>query len=136
MVQPKSSSVSFALASDHEALEVLASAVSLGTGNYNAPAANTAAVIQYSGTATYQHVIGGIAWSYSGTPTAGAITIAFGSPSVEAFGLDVANKGVGYVPFRPPQYAPAGDDVTISLSAGGSGVTGKLNVVSHWRKAV
>jgi hypothetical protein len=63
----------------------------------------------------------GVRWSYSGTPTAGSLTIAWGSVSET---LAITQGGPGFLALS--KTFPPGSAVTITLAAGGSGVTGKV----------
>jgi hypothetical protein len=72
--------------------------------------------------------IDGFAWSYSGDPTGGRVTLAAGA--VTFLDLDVTAKGPGVVSFNRPLRTPANTALTATLSAGGSGVVGKLNLLA------
>jgi hypothetical protein len=98
----------------------------------HAPSSNTAAVVTYSAAgASYKHVITGIAWSYSGDPTAGNLKIENGSGTV-IFSIDITTKGPGVIYFSIPKKGSTNTAMIITLAAGGSGVTGKVSVLSHW----
>jgi hypothetical protein len=98
-----------------------------------APAANAAATTGYGGIGGYSHAIGGVAWSYNGTPTGGNLIIQDGSTTI--FQIDVTAAGPGFIPFDPPLAITAGNALTATLAAGGSGVSGKVNFASHRRIA-
>ncbi len=103
------------------------------TSDSNAPgSANTAAVITYAaGAAGVQHCIGGVAWSYiGGTPT-GLLKIEDGSGNI-VFQLDIGAAGTGQINFIPPKKGTAATAMIITLTAGGTGITGKVNCLSHW----
>lgn len=94
----------------------------------HAPAANTAAVITYTAAAGIEHVIDGIAWSYSGAPTGGNLKVQDGATTV--FSMDITAGGHGYIPVR--KRGTANTNLVITLAAGGEGVSGKVNVLAHW----
>jgi hypothetical protein len=97
----------------------------------SAPAANTAAQVQYAaGGSGVVHVIGGIAWSYSAAPTGGNLQISDGSNVI--FNMDITAAGSGFIPFTPPKKGSANTALTVTLAAGGPGVSGKVSVLSHW----
>lgn len=91
-----------------------------------APAANTAVVLTYTGVPLSSWIIRNIRWSYSGAPTGGSVTFAWndaGSPFTEVY----------YIPGAGPNHLnmsdrrfPQGATVTVTLAAGGSGVSGSL----------
>ena len=96
-----------------------------------APAANTQAQVQYAaGGAGVVHTIGGIAWSYSAAPTGGNLQISDGANVI--FNMDITAAGAGFIPFTPPKKGTANTTLTITLAAGGTGVSGKVSVLSHW----
>ncbi len=96
----------------------------------NAPAANTAAVAGYGAVGGYSHVVSGIAWSYSAAPTGGNLIVQDGSTTI--FQVDVTAAGPGFFPFFPPRFSTPGNALTATLSAGGSGISGKVNFLGHW----
>ena len=101
------------------------------TSDVHAPASNTAAVVTYTANATKAHAIGGIAWSYSGTPTSGNLKVENGSGTV-VFTIDVTTAGPGFIPFVPTLEGSTNTALIITLAAGGSGVTGKVSVLGHY----
>lgn len=76
-------------------------------------------------------VIDGIAWSYSADCT-GSLTVSYtnGSFSYDIFKIDITKSGPGFIPIRK-KFVENGL-VTIQLAAGGSGVVGRLNILSSW----
>jgi len=116
---------------DNTHAEVVAlGAVADSSSDVHAPAANTAAVVTYTGAAGSSHVIAGIAWSYDGAPTGGNLLVEDDSDTV--LSLDVTAAGPGFIPFSVPKRATAGNDLVVTLAAGGAGVTGKVSVLAHW----
>jgi hypothetical protein len=104
-------------------------------GDVHAPASNTAAVVTYAAVPNERHCIGGVAWSYTGgTPTGGNLRIEDVSGTT-VFSIDITAAGAGFFPFTPPmRSAAANTAMIITLAAGGSGVTGKVSVLGHWRE--
>ena len=45
--------------------------------------------------------------------------------------MDITAAGAGYVPFTPPKKGTANTALTITLAAGGAGVSGKVNA-TQW----
>jgi hypothetical protein len=100
-------------------------------GDVNAPASNTAATVTYAAVAGERHVITGFAVSYyGGIPTGGNVTIT--SAGVIIFNLDIAEEGAGEIIFPAPKSGGVNSDLVITLTAGGAGITGKLNILNHW----
>lgn len=97
----------------------------------NAPSSNTAAVVTYAATAGAAHVVSGIGWSYSGSPTAGNLKIEDGSGNT-VFSLDITAGGPGFLPFDPHKRGTVNTAMIVTLAAGGSGVSGKVSVLGHW----
>ncbi len=107
---------------------------SVAAGDAHAPSANTAAVVTYTaGGAGWSHVISGVAWSYSGTPTGGNLKIEDGS-GVTVFTMDITVAGAGFIPFNPPKKGTANTAMIITLAAGGAGVSGKVSITGHWKE--
>ncbi len=100
------------------------------TSDVHAPSSNTAAVLTYSAVTGQRHVLSGLAWSYSATPTSGNLKIEDGAGTT-IFSLDITTAGPGFVPFAPPLSGSASTALIVTLAAGGSGVSGKLNVLGH-----
>jgi hypothetical protein len=95
------------------------------------PSSNTAAVVTYAAAGSgVSHVLGGISWSYNATPTGGNIKIEDGATTV--LSLDITSAGPGYIPFARAKKGTANTALVVTLAAGGSGVSGKLSILSHW----
>jgi len=92
-----------------------------------APAANTAATITYAAVTGQQHRLTLLAASYSGgAPAGGNITVQDGATTV--LSLDVASTGPLIVPLPPGGIKGSiNTAMTITLSAGGAGVSGKVS---------
>lgn len=114
-------------------LPILASPVTISSGDsFQGSSLNASAVISYSGSDGILQVIGGIGWSYSGTGTmAGQLTIEDQSENI-VFQVDITDTGPGFIPFNPPITTGSGNSMVVTLAGGGSSITGKVNVLSHW----
>jgi hypothetical protein len=111
--------------------------VDFSPGDVNAPAVNTAAVVAYAAPNPVDgsaHVINGIAWSYSAAPTGGNLKVEDGSGNV-VFTMDITAAGPGVIDFPLPKAGSPNATLTITLAAGGSGVTGKVSVLGHWQRS-
>lgn len=75
----------------------------------------------------YANVIGGLVWSYSDDPTGGRLTIE--SDGDLLYDVDVTTGGPGFFIFDPPLMGNAVEDLVVTLTAGGTGVVGKLTVL-------
>jgi hypothetical protein len=96
----------------------------------SAPAANVAAVVQYGGQNGLSHAIYGVAWSYNGSPTGGNLMIQDGVTVV--FQVDITAAGPGSFNFAAPLQISVGSTMTITLAAGGSGISGKVDAIGHY----
>jgi hypothetical protein len=105
--------------------------VAVSTNDTNSPAGNTAAVITYAAAGSGKfNCLGGIFWSYSGTPTNGNLKIEDGSGNT-VFSMDITGAGAGFVPFTPPKMGSANTAMIITLAAGGGGVSGRVSA-TQW----
>lgn len=103
------------------------------SGNMSAATgANSAAVVSLAADTTGDrpHVVSEVWWSYSGSPTGGRLTVQDGSGTQRDF--DITAGGPGFMPFNPPLSFAVGQAVTLTLAAGGAGVTGKVGCTA-WR---
>ncbi len=105
--------------------------VPVATTDVHAPSSNTAAVITYAATTAKSHVLTGIVWSYSGTPTAGNLKIENGSGTT-VFSIDITGGGPGVIYFDPFKAGSINTAMIITLAAGGSGISGKVSVIGHY----
>jgi hypothetical protein len=105
--------------------------VGVSTSDVHEPAANTAAVITYTADAARQHVVSGLAWSYSGAPTGGSLKIEDGAGNT-VFAVGVTAAGPGTILFPIPKAGTVNRALVVTLAAGGAGVTGKVSVLNHW----
>lgn len=106
------------------------SAVACETGDVHAPGSNAAAVVTYAAVAGECHVISGIAWSYVGGTPVGNLKVEDGSSTV--FSMDISSAGAGFIPLLPFKKGTVATAMTVTLAAGGSGVTGKVSILNHW----
>ena len=89
---------------------------------------NAAVIVLYPAAgAGMHHVIEGVAWSYGGQPAAGEMRVTDGAAIT--FDMNVTAAGWGYVPVR--KRGAANTAMTITLTAGGAGVVGRLNIIGH-----
>lgn len=85
--------------------------------------------------------INGLLASYRGSSVVGKITFnvrAYDSVGAftEVFSIDFSSAGPAPIPFFVPVKFDPGQDVRITIHAGGSGVYGTLNVSNYWREGV
>ena len=105
--------------------------IAAAVADVDAPAANTAAVVTYAGVAGQSHIITGFSWSYyGGIPVGGNIQVADGVNVV--FDIDIAEEGCGFFTFPDGKQGTVGAAMTITLAAGGAGITGKLSILGHY----
>lgn len=111
-------------------LPTLEASRTVAAANY-ATATNAAATLTYAAAGSgVSHVIGGIVFSYSGTPTGGSLTITDGGVTV--FSVDITASGPGPIVFPRPMKFAANSAVVVTLAAGGSGIVGKVQTSSKW----
>lgn len=98
----------------------------------HAPSSNTAAVITVAAVPGVKHELEMLFWSYDADPTAGGITIECPSGTTVA-SFSCPTKGPGFLPFSGScmKMPTANAAMIITLAAGGSGVTGKINCVTR-----
>lgn len=92
-----------------------------------APTSNTAAVAALAAYSGQQWQLYGISWSYSAAPTGGKITIVWddnGTTYTETYWITAG--GAGQLNFPIPKTFPDNTLVTITLTAGGSGIYGTI----------
>lgn len=93
------------------------------------PAANTALVITIAPQSSNQSVeISNLHCGYAGTPTGGLITVANVNGS---YIMPITAQGTIARDFSDPIRGDVGATVTVTLAAGGVGVTGYLSVGEH-----
>lgn len=95
------------------------------------PSAATAAVVTYAAVSGQYHVIRGIAFSYSATPTGGRLTVEDVSGTV-IYDQDVTAAGPVNVVFPLPlRSAAVNTALIVTLASGAGAVVGKLTVLGH-----
>lgn len=96
-----------------------------------ATASNAAATITLAASGDNRHVLPRLVWSYSATPTNGTLTVTSGGTTVLSVDIPVAGPGFLDLGERNELCSP-GEEVVVTLSAGGSGVVGKLTIVGPY----
>lgn len=95
------------------------------------PAANVAAVVTIAAISSVRNVLTDLHWSYNGTPTGGEITIIetrSDASTAELYRMKITSGGPGVLVFTPHRACSKGAAVTVTLTAGGAGITGTLHV--------
>ena len=94
-----------------------------------APGANIAAVYTFTPASTKDCLKAErIRYSYSATPTAGSLTIAWTDPIAGAVSETIYIATAGNAWLEQNRIFPAGSTVTMTLAAGGGGVSGTVYV--------
>lgn len=89
------------------------------------PASNTAAVVTLAAPgAGFRYVLHGMQWSYDVTPTSGSLGITINA--VTKFAVDIVTAGPGGLGVT--LVGGINEAMVLTLTAGGSGVVGKINV--------
>ncbi len=92
--------------------------------------AGGAAQITYAALTDRSHVITGLAWSYTDTPT-GTLKIEDGSGNV-TFSVSITTSGPGFFIFPEPKKGTTNTDMIITLAASGGSIVAKVNALNHW----
>lgn len=103
--------------------------VEVDTAHVATPAANAAAEVTFAAVAGSRNQFEFIAWSYDDDPTGGNLTVHNGAGATY-FDIDITSGGPGFIPFTP-EMSPIGAALYITLTAGGAGISGKVNVMGH-----
>lgn len=77
-------------------------------------------------------VVGSISWSYSDDPTGGSWTLSDGTTSLSG---DVVTGGPGFIIFNPPLKFADSTAVSLTMAAGGDGITAKCHACGYKQKA-
>lgn len=102
-------------------------AIPFDSANNSSAATNTAAVVTIPADLNVGNIITQILFSYSGLPTSGTVdikeesTIIWGRHHITA-------AGVQQIDFHPPLLGTTNKALTITLAAGGAGISGTLSV--------
>lgn len=94
-------------------------------------ASNTAVVVTVAAVPNVCHEIEMLGWSYDAGGTLSTGRLSVQSPSgTYLFDIDITSNGAGFIPMSGSCLKGAsGQDLIITLAAGGSGVVGKLNAI-------
>lgn len=94
-------------------------------------ASNTAVTITITAVPSVKHEIEMLGWSYDAGGTLSTGRLSVQSPSgTYLLDMDITTNGAGFVPLAGSCLSGAsGQDVIITLAAGGSGVIGKLSAI-------
>ncbi len=91
----------------------------------------TDAIITYAADSVRTHRIGGLVWSYDGTPeSSGTLSVEDGSGNI-VLEFYVTAGGPGFIPLNPPMEGTVNTALIVTLSSGGAGVWGKITVLGH-----
>ena len=98
----------------------------------HAPNSNTAAVISVPAALVNRPTIAKVWGGYNTTPTGGSLTIEMtvGGTTV-TLAAPVVEAGLFNVDFVPPIQGDLNSALTITLAAGGAGVSGKINALTQ-----
>ena len=107
----------------------MAHALIASVADVNLPAANVAAIVTRAASASRKQRVYQLLWSYSAAPTGGRVRVQLGTLLVRD--VDITAAGPGSVRFEPPLDSADNEEMAVTLSAGGAGITGKLNVDSE-----
>lgn len=88
---------------------------------------NTAVVITYTAIDGLHHAIQSLVVSYDGAPTGGSVKIEDGAGTT-VFQVAITASGPTIIPFPRPLMGSQNKALVVTLAAGGSGVTGRVNV--------
>lgn len=102
------------------------------------PSSNTAAVLTLGAPGTgVSWALGGVYGGYDAAPTAGALSIAWVSTGTTTTTVTIPVTSAGPLPhlFSPALRFPPNGAVTITLAAGGGGVSGKIHANAWTEKA-
>jgi len=94
------------------------------TALIHAPAANTAAAITITGVAGKTLILTRVICSYDGDPTGGNLTVK--NKTAVVFNADIVASGV--YEFSIVRKCTQAENLVVTLAAGGTGVSGKLNI--------
>lgn len=99
--------------------------LSSGTSGSNAPLS-----ITLIGKLQQRHHVQQLTWSYGGT-LAGVCTITLSGLEGDTLTYDVTVGGPGGLALPPACYGRVGANVVATMSAGGGGIVGKMNLFSE-----
>lgn len=93
----------------------------------HAPIAATDAVVTLAAAETKFHVLDWVAYSYSASPTGGALTVTIGGTTVFQVAITAAGPGMFDFSDAPIYTITKNQAMVITLASGGGAVVGKLN---------
>lgn len=96
---------------------------------------NRAATITLTGVTDYCQCISGFSFSYSAAPTNGSANIQITDNGFIVFNLDIVSTKEYSIYFYPALAASNGNNLVITLSAAGAGITGKLNILGVFARS-
>jgi hypothetical protein len=99
-----------------------------GSSADTATGSSAHATLTYAAIPLTAHVLAGVAWSYSNTPTSGRLTIS--DDTTVIFDMDITSGGPGFIPFTPAKEGSINKPLVIKLFNGG--VVGKVNSCGKW----
>lgn len=91
---------------------------------------NAAASITLIGKAAQRHHVQQLTWSYGGT-LATVCTVTLSGIEGDTLTYDVTVGGPGGLALPPSCYGRVGANVVATMTAGGGGISGKLNIFSE-----
>lgn len=92
----------------------------------HSPAADTAAVVTLPAVTGGYNLVACVIWGYDGAPVGGgSLIITDGTSTIT---VPIATPGPGKLELARPFAAVITTAITVTLAAGGTGVTGNLNV--------
>lgn len=113
-------------------MRTIVNPVAVVVPNAHAPAANTAAVITLAAASGTRHVVDKIFGGYDLTPTGGSLTIASTVlATAVSMVMPIGTIGPIVLNLDPPLQGDDNTAITITLAAGGAGVTGKINALTR-----
>lgn len=95
------------------------------TSRTSTSSANAAATITLAANSDEFHAVHSIQCSYSAAPTTATVSVAIDGTTV--FSMHVVGTEL-VIDLAKPIYGEKGEALVVTLSAGGSGIVGKLNV--------
>ncbi len=94
--------------------------------------ADSGVLLTYAAVADRRHVLGLVAWSYSGSPTEGKLQILDGLSQEDViFSIDITAAGPGHITFDPPLCGSVNKALAVNLWPAGGSVVGTVNA-THW----
>lgn len=106
-------------------------ATQAASGDVGASASgNGPATVTYAAETGKQHMITGVAWSYSLNPVNGGLRIEDGANNI-VFRTHITSAGAGFFEFPGGKLGTVSTLMRITLDAGGTGASGTISVLGH-----